>query len=691
MNNMNLLERINEQLQILNEADDKTLNLSDLQSTSWNDAYNAAKNQKELGDKNELYVIRLTSNTKGVDGSSRSLASAQAEEGRGDNVRYLLINLGVEKVTTIDSKWIKNNINSANFSTTTDPNKATFLALDETAKKDLGKELNRRGAKAKNRLNYDTAEAIRASTLNLDVPDTSVMNGNKKLTQPDVVKAYLAALIKKINETDAGKDIYDFYKATTDASSVSAANAFYDAMGQDTWKRVCNTKSPLFGNPTLTFGTYLYIKGGYTSSDLFVRAARVLSKIDNPEAGLNCKGSTFLLAINKSLLEFETENYANVIQLGDNILHHGGGNNIKNKRISSMGTKPLYVKGLLAVTIFTKENFGNDEDYDKVEKYFMGDENTPAIEEGNAATTWSPDQLSSMTVSPYETIKSRTEVFYKKDTGDLIPYYISVSTSLKGSSWVELDWKNDHEVVSYNEVKQAIEPYLGGTKEIYIKVGRDKSATPCKITQVMGLESVKTELVPFGKDGMAIKFNGSSLTSKDIADEIIYDVKDNILYLGSDAKPEEAKPEDTPEDSIEETSGESADPVEVAETGSGAVEEVPPEAVSTATDLVQKGLLDEIVPDGVDDGEMIRGCTVSRGDIIVGHDGNYYTVLKRNIGNGKWDVKSGTKILRWKPEVVKKIQEMGFSLNPGSWGSTGVTAAESFMTDLGYVRNDLYD
>lgn len=112
------------------------------------------------------------------------------------------------------------------------------------------------------------------------------------------------------------------------------------------------------------------------------------------------------------------------------------------------------------------------------------------------------------------------------------------------------------------------------------------------------------------------------------------------------------------------SSDESVDAAAAEEVG--AAEEVKPEAIDTATELKNLGLLDEIEPDGTDDGEMIRGCTVARGDIITGHDGKYYVVMKKNIGNGKWDIKSGTKILRWKKDVVDKIKEMGFSLNPGN-------------------------
>lgn len=156
-------------------------------------------------------------------------------------------------------------------------------------------------------------------------------------------------------------------------------------------------------------------------------------------------------------------------------------------------------------------------------------------------------------------------------------------------------------------------------------------------------------------------------------------------------KPEESKPE-TPE---------ANEPSEVAaeDPGEQQVVEITPEADTFMTQqlLNTANLLSEIEPDGTDDGEMIRGCTVHVGDVVTGHDGKHYVVLQSKIGNGKWDLKSGTKILRWKPEVVKKIDEMGFSLMPGQWKNSIKaqeafrTVCESLMLDAGYIRNDIFD
>ena len=38
---------------------------------------------------------------------------------------------------------------------------------------------------------------------------------------------------------------------------------------------------------------------------------------------------------------------------------------------------------------------------------------------------------------------------------------------------------------------------------------------------------------------------------------------------------------------------------------------------------------------GTPDGDVLRGVTVHVGDIIVGTDGKYYSVMKKNIGDGK--------------------------------------------------------
>lgn len=93
--------------------------------------------------------------------------------------------------------------------------------------------------------------------------------------------------------------------------------------------------------------------------------------------------------------------------------------------------------------------------------------------------------------------------------------------------------------------------------------------------------------------------------------------------------------------------------------------------METSKDVVSEftalNLLVPQEPDGIPDGDVIKDTTVHVGDIIVAPDGKYYSIMKKNIGNGKRDIKAGTKIYRFRKDVVDKINDLGFSLKPGDF------------------------
>ena len=78
-------------------------------------------------------------------------------------------------------------------------------------------------------------------------------------------------------------------------------------------------------------------------------------------------------------------------------------------------------------------------------------------------------------------------------------------------------------------------------------------------------------------------------------------------------------------------------------------EEPEEEDTTTSGEGVPEGY-EEIDPDGTMVGDEQQDVTVQVGDKVVGLDGNRIDVTAENIGQGKWNIKAGTKIWRLKPQ-----------------------------------------
>lgn len=87
----------------------------------------------------------------------------------------------------------------------------------------------------------------------------------------------------------------------------------------------------------------------------------------------------------------------------------------------------------------------------------------------------------------------------------------------------------------------------------------------------------------------------------------------------------------------------------------GALEETPEEtheetqAEPSEPETVPEGYT-EVTPDGSDDGSTISGTSVEVGDRVVGLNGQRIEVTAETVGDGKWNIKSGTKIWRKIPK-----------------------------------------
>lgn len=146
----------------------------------------------------------------------------------------------------------------------------------------------------------------------------------------------------------------------------------------------------------------------------------------------------------------------------------------------------------------------------------------------------------------------------------------------------------------------------------------------------------------FEKDNLSDKFStegGKVTLSKDIKTrfEFKFAVTGSVYELFSIVvkDTESIKPE-----SEEDTEKDSSQP-----SGEKNLKDKPKEETKTEETLDKTGL-EQIEPDGRLEGDILRDVSVEVGDIITGTDGKEYQVKPETVGDGKWDIKVGTKIFR---------------------------------------------
>lgn len=712
---MNLQERINETLQSLTE--ETKVNVGDIKGSRWNDVYWETRNDVNPEGK-DLYIVRL--HNGGKKRSSKDIARGRVPDA---DEKYLLLNMGNSPVVApVGKEWLKKNIGTANLSFTTSEREATKFApsnpseMEELVKL-LTKKVSVLGARARGDLNFTSAEAIK-----LDKPaDDRDMLGGVSITKENLIKGYISALFTAITSTELGKKIpfdgdLSFPGTNTTVNLTGNAETFYRSVFTD-GNKLDNHKcaavleqdmsKPLWGNTALSVAAFLYHYD--QKPDIMSRARRLVTamKGSNDNNRLTtCSGIGMAFATNPNLKNFDNDQFAKTVQLIDKMLYDTSWAGIKNNRVKQA---PEALKRVIAYYIVGDQSTMDAGESELLRKYLLGEESHLKFDQvsgilPDASETEICKKFSEVKVkAEYKNIESEARtLLLKENEGSTVMY---VRYKIGADNWTSdygLTWDGDSSNDLYSDVSEVItrdilrelfttkkfDKVPDKTKLYFCVVPEEKSKKYLTINEIVSGIPDKTRIVSDGTVA-EIDISGMEKTTPQLSDmRVSFLKKDdgNVFSIkGSDSSGPKVG-DDESEDEL--NSKETVDVNDAEELG--AAEELDSEAIDTATELKNLGLLEQIEPDGTDDGEMIRGCTVAKGDIITGHDGKYYIVMKKNIGSGKWDIKSGTKILRWKKSVVDKIREMGFSLNPGNWGNTGVTS-ESLITDLGYVRNDLND
>lgn len=178
------------------------------------------------------------------------------------------------------------------------------------------------------------------------------------------------------------------------------------------------------------------------------------------------------------------------------------------------------------------------------------------------------------------------------------------------------------------------------------------------------------------------------------------DDKSAVQTVLSQAEKSEAEEKKKPEETKEEQPAEQ--PTEQAPENP-----VDTQTVQTVQAFTAEGLLTDITDDALkangvqpykqfDENYLIVPAGIlKRGDMIMKQgspsDPNpTVQVVNAHMAKSNVYVKEGSHIYRWKKDVVDAINKMGFNLNPGNWGRAGVTA-ESFLSDIGIFKNDLFE
>ncbi len=488
----------------------------------------------------------------------------------------------------------------------------------------------------------------------VEVPDTNTnlspvdeYGDSVGITNEQVIQLFASEVLKAIKAVKPGEKFWGDFAASTMTPSAEG-KAFYDTYLNTKQKietTLEQTKNPLWGNTVLLISLYLY-GNGYEGGDLVVKAATLANKLSDSDNATHAEGFAMKLAVNPTLLAYEsTQEYGSVVQLAERIVYDNGGYDNKNDRVRNASED---VKEDIVKYIIIKPSGEHQVEFENVEKYVLN----KGLEHIKGGTLSAID-ITKAPVNPYNLVKTNAKLVLLTPIGNGSSLNITAEVDGNNIGWFWLTWDSeelykDDKDKFLHKLAEAIK--ASGSKKASIALSKDKKSK----------DFIEIKSVDIPDSDKVVKFlSGNKVAEVDfskMSDAMIknFEITFNetigkLSFSGAGAS--------LPAD--ESVDAEAAEEV-------GAAEEIKPEAVDTATELKNLGLLDEIEPDGTDDGEMIRGCTVARGDIITGHDGKYYVVMKKNIGSGKWDIKSGTKILRWKKEVVDKIGEMGFSLNPGN-------------------------
>ena len=77
---------------------------------------------------------------------------------------------------------------------------------------------------------------------------------------------------------------------------------------------------------------------------------------------------------------------------------------------------------------------------------------------------------------------------------------------------------------------------------------------------------------------------------------------------------------------------------------------------TSTEESIDKTGFEEVEPEGTLDGDVLRNVSVEVGDVVTGTDGKEYQVKPETLGDGKWDIKAGTKIFR-KPVDLNHLSD----------------------------------
>ena len=648
-------------------------NKSDLAGNGWNLAYKDVKDDttSRPDEGTELYRIILTSRNRNELGQ------------RSDNVKFLKVLDGSDVKKAVDADYIESKLSTSDITTTDSEHDATLFQLTDETKDPIIKVLS--SLKARRRLAYDKVDAQKvegaARRLQAQAGENSI-----DLNREELIKAYLYSLFKRLTTAaeQRGSIVgdYPFSGLNTDDSVTRFYNLVLNT--PDKVSHVIDSQSePLWHNPILTLAAYLYKVSGYAKDDLLTKTTSILNcdgMKDRTSEVYSCDSDMVKMASNPSLLVFEGQQIRVVLTMFSFLVGgRGYSGGFKNSRIR--GNEDLKK---VAIGRFFFDNSHYDEGQVKLYDAYISGQSDDRPKLRNVMSLEDYD-LASSTVRPYNNLVSDIKQYWtlEPDSKYLSVYFQWQDRAGKDWKAIKLTTNDNEEYfipqMKEGELKKFIS--LASDQKAQVRFCFSKEALPRR-GELYEISSIRPSMRPDGQrigtlsDNIFTVSPGGLAGYRDSTFDLTYVVNTGEVNLfGNDlGKEDDAK-------------------VKAEPTG-----EVPGAVVNGA--MVQKfissGLLKEIPPDGTETYtnesgiRMLRNCTVKRGDIIAGGDGKYHVVLKKDFGSGKRDVVANSKILRWSKDAVDGIRELGFSLNPGDWGKTGVTY-ESLMASLGNIHNDIYD
>lgn len=533
---MNLLERINEQLQILNEAQ---INTADLKGNRWNDAYYAAKDEISVEDGRALYRVKLYTE-HGNDAKNATNPNAV-----GNNVKYLKLDLGSQPVHSVVNKgWIRKNANTSNFSFARTPSEATLFKLPLSSANDPDREdlINAlKSFKAKRTLNYNRVELEKVDTPNADLRTGSDEGGmlskpeeSVAFNQEQVIQWYLTSLMNTIKSKAPGESVWgDYPYQSKDASS--EAKAFYNSYLKSPEARAGfleQGSSPLWGNATLTVAAYLFAHGD-SDTKLMIKAALLVNALkgyDGNNPCLSCVGDPFSLAINGNLKGFNNVQFANTIQLAYNVEH-----GLIKFRGSSKGDHNLS-KAVVSFVVCPEKTF-DEENYNNFKNYLMGSSN----DLGEIKEFIDVD-LTGVSLDAYDNMKARAMSVLTDNVRDEGNVYVRIGTEKTIRS---MSWEDKNLYAFSSTIKEALYKLMGNTKTtLTFYTSREaRSKDIIEISEVKNIKDAKIENLGEGTQ-VVLNLEKYSDEDRDIIEEMTLNTNTRILSSTVVSGEPEAKPEE---------------------------------------------------------------------------------------------------------------------------------------------------